>query len=252
MSPHKAEDEEFTMIVPIEIDEGAMEYLNANPLLRPGLNFIALFGNWEFYFNGTLVDSQMFLDHAGQISKGKNRFWYHNSIPIDRSLVIPGTNILTMRIIGDPTSMYTGNLFFPSYFDDYSLIQKRQNKLWFMMVYSILGFAGIYCLFIFFSVRSIVLKSTSERYYLYFGIYSLLMYIHNIFIFGLIRIESFDIASNIPLMLLIAMPANAFYGMFIENIGRGKTTLVTKLYLCITITFNLIMLFSSSIQFTED
>jgi signal transduction histidine kinase/DNA-binding response OmpR family regulator len=252
LSPHKAPDEEFTLIVPIEIDDKAMEYLNENPLLRPGLYFIALFGNWEFYFNGTLIDSQMFLDHTGQIGKGKNRYWYHNSFPFDRSLIIPGTNILTMRIIGDPTVVFTGNLFFPSYFDDYSLIQKRQgNSLW-TIICSILGFAGIYCLFIFFSVRIFTSRSAQERYYLYFGINSLFMCIFNIFTYGLIRTENFDITSNVSIMLLITMTANVFYGMFVENLGRGRTTLVTKIYLCMTIVFCLIMLPASSIQFTEE
>jgi hypothetical protein len=45
------------------------------------------------------------------------------------------------------------------------------------------------------------------------------------------------------------MPSIAFLGMFIENISKGKVTIISKIYLGLTIASNLSMHPASSEQF---
>ena len=62
MYPWGWPDEEFTIIIPVEMDNDALSFLNDNPLVMPGLYFNILGENWEIYFNGALVNSQWYPD----------------------------------------------------------------------------------------------------------------------------------------------------------------------------------------------
>ncbi|MDR1870050.1 MAG: response regulator [Treponema sp.] len=247
LSPGKMPDEEFTIAIPLEMGDEALAFLRGNPLARPGLLFGILAQNWEIYFNGTLVDSQMHLDDKGQITK--RRLWWNNCIPMDRSLIVPGTNILTLRIIGDPAYSATGLPMIPNYLDDYSLIQQRQHTVLWTIISAIMAFSGIYCLFLFLSVRN-----RREVFYLFFSIYSFLNCLHTVFFQGIIKIDlaSSDVASSTPLMYALSWLSTTALCMFIESIGRGKVTRITRIYLALTAVVLLGMSFASSMQFVEE
>ena len=247
LSPGKMPDEEFTIAIPLEMGDEALAFLRGNPLARPGLLFGILAQNWEIYFNGTLVDSQMYLDDNGQITK--RRLWWNNCIPMDRSLIVPGTNILTLRIIGDPAYSATGLPMIPNYLDDYSLIQQRQHTVLWTIISAIMAFSGIYCLFLFLSVRN-----RREVFYLFFSIYSFLNCLHTVFFQGIIKIDlaSSDVASATPLMYALSWLSTTALCMFIESIGRGKITKITRIYLALTAVVLLGMIVAPSMQFVEE
>jgi signal transduction histidine kinase/response regulator of citrate/malate metabolism len=242
LSPGKMPDEEFTIAIPVEMGNEALAFLRDNPLARPGLLFGILAQNWEIYFNGTLVDSQLYLDDKGQITK--RRLWWNNGIPMDRSLIVEGTNVLTLRIIGDPAYSATGLPMIPNYLDDYSLIQQRQHTVLWTIISAIMAFSGIYCLFLFLSVRN-----RREVFYLYFSIYSFLNCLHTVFFQGIARI---GLASSTPLMYALSWLSTTALCMFIESIGRGKITKITRIYLALTAVVLLGMSFAPSMQFVEE
>jgi hypothetical protein len=69
----------------------------------------------------------MYLDETGQITK--NRTLRDVSFPLYRALIREGTNILAIRILGDPAYDVTGLYYTkPYYLDDYKIIETRQHK----------------------------------------------------------------------------------------------------------------------------
>jgi len=248
LSPRKMPDEEFNIVIPLEIDEKALAYLDDNPLVRPGLFFGLLAQNWEIYFNGTLVDSQMYLNDKGQITK--HRLWWSNCIPMDRNLIVPGTNILSLRIIGDPSFTATGLPMPPNYLDDYSLIQKRQHTVLWTIICAIMAFSGIYYLTLFLSIKN----KRDVFFYLFFSIYSFLNCFHTAFFQGItvIDLPMFDIASFSPLMYALSWLSVSMLGMFVESIGRGKITKISRIYLALNAAVFLAMIPASSLQFAEE
>jgi len=248
LSPRKIPDEEFTIVIPLEIDNEAITFLNDNPLVRPGLFFGILAQNWEIFFNGTLVDSQIHLDDKGQITK--HRLWWSNCIPMDRNLIVPGTNILSLRIIGDPSYRAVGLPMPPNYLDDYSLIQKRQHTVLWTIICAIMAFSGIYYLTLFLSIKN----KRDVYFYLFFSIYSFLNCFHTAFFRGIVTIDlpTFDIASFSPLMYAFSWLPLSMLGMFVENIGRGKVTKISRVYLALNIVVFLAMIPASSMQFVEE
>jgi len=245
LSPFRIADEEFTITIPVNIDDEAISYINDNPLLRPGLHFSFLGMNWEIYFNGTLVDSQIHLNDTGKITK--NRLWMNHYIPLNANLIIPGINILSMRIIGDPTYYSTGIPIMPNYLDDTSLIQKRQSKGMWIAVSTIYAFAGIYFLFLFIAIRK-----KRQMFYLYYAVLSLLNCFHIVLLYGIFRgINGIDDLGSTLVTLAFVLLASPFSGMFIESIGRGKVTRISKIYLAVTAAVILIMI-PGSWQFRQE
>ena len=59
ISPGKGTAEEFTIIIPVEMDSKAISFLNDNPSVIPGILFKGIGENWEIYFNGTLMLSEI-------------------------------------------------------------------------------------------------------------------------------------------------------------------------------------------------
>jgi hypothetical protein len=137
LSPKRIDAREYTIIIPVELDDTAMSYLDTHPALIPGIFIDCIGENWEIFFNGILACSEM---HS-------NRTWRSVYFPIDRTLIVSGINILALRIIGDPTHVKTGLRYnAPNYMEDYSVIERRQNKLPHSLLCGIFGFTGIYYL----------------------------------------------------------------------------------------------------------
>jgi hypothetical protein len=169
LSPWGRDIEEFTIIIPIEMDNEAITYLNDHPMVIPGIYFSIIGDNWQIFYNGTLMRSEIHLDENGKMLE--QRLWRDVYFPIDRSLVVSGTNILALRIVGDPTYAGTG-LYYdsPHYMYDYRIIERRQHNYLLFILFGVFGFSGVYTLLLFLSLRD-----RRQIFYLFFSIFSLLL-----------------------------------------------------------------------------
>ncbi|MDR2952387.1 MAG: response regulator [Treponema sp.] len=238
LSPFGIPAEEFSITILIDMDSAAMEFLNENISVVSGFFFAGIGENWEVYFNGRLIVSEMHLDDTGQITK--RRTWRDVYFPIDSSLVLPGTNILALRIVGDPTYRGTGLYYSgaPIYMEDYGVIEGRRFNLLHIILCGIFAFTGIYYLLLFFSI-----KKRTEIFNLYFSIFSILLCMYNISLEGMVNIliPNSDISVRLEYgSLSLAIP---MLGMFIESLGMGKTTRISRVYLVLCLSIFLTQTF---------
>ena len=226
LSPWGKDAQEFTINILLEMDSKAIAFLDGSLSIVPGLFFAGIGENWEIFFNGKLVRSEMHLDEKGRIKE--RRSWYNVYFPLDSSLVVPGTNILTLRILGDPTYTGTG-LFFqkaPVFLDDYRIIQGRQFNLLKIVLCAIFAFTGIYYLTLYLSI-----KKKTEVFNLFFGIFSILLFIYIVsgqeWVYSLI--PNSDITTRLEYgSLMLAIPV---FGIFFETLGMRKISKVSLWYL---------------------
>jgi len=244
LSPWGKDAQEFTINIIIELDNTALEFLNNDLSVLPGMFFAYIGENWEIFFNGKLVRSEVHLKD-GRITEG--RTWRDVYFPLDKSLPVLGANVLSLRIIGDPTYNSTGLYYTtPYYLDDYSVIEKRQHNLLLVVLFGIAGFTGIYYLMIFLSVRR-----KQEIINLYYGIFAILICVYSITRTGLVNflIPNSIISIRLEYISLYMMaPALLF---FFEAIGRGKTTIITRIYAVFCALLNLSQFFFCS-QYSID
>jgi signal transduction histidine kinase/CheY-like chemotaxis protein len=238
LSPWGNDDEEFTIVFLLEMDSTDMAYINGIISVIPGIYFAGIGESWEVYFNGKLILSEMYLSETGRIRE--RRTWNEVSFPVDGSFVLSGTNILALRILGDPTYRGTGLYYSsaPIYMDNYRNIESRRFDYLYIFLCGLFAFTGLYFLMLFFSI-----KKKAEIFYLYFGIFSILICVYIVSLQGLINslISNSDISRRLEFgSLILAIP---IFGMFLEALGRGKTTKISRSYmacsffLCLTQTF---------------
>jgi len=239
LSPWGKDTEEFTIIILLEMDSTAMAFLDGNTSVVPGFFFAGIGESWEVYFNGKLILSEMHLDEKGRIKE--RRTWNDVSFPVDGALFRPGTNILALRILGDPTYRGTGLDYSsaPVYMDDYRNIESGRFDYLYTFLCGFFAFTGIYYLMLFFSV-----KKRTEVFNLYFGIFSILIGVYIVSLQALINtlIPNSDISKRLGFgSVMLAIP---IFGMFLEALGRkGETTKISRGYLafsfflCLTQTF---------------
>jgi hypothetical protein len=236
-TPRRGAVEEFTIIIPFEIGPQAMAYLEDGKIV-PGFFFASLGENWEVYLNSILVRSEMYLDENGQIIS--HRWWRNVYFPIDESLITLGTNILALRIVGDPTLGSTGLQTRTYYLDDFRLIRNSQGGFFQLILAGIIGFNGVYYLLQFLQVRK-----KQELFYLYFAVFSIMLCVYAIMRSIMIDfiIPNSAIARGLGFVSLAY--SVVFFCMFVEAIGKGKLTLVTKIYLafCTALIFLQIFIF---------
>ena len=244
-SPWGMEAEEFTIVIPIEMDSRAISFLDANPNVFPGVYFAGIGENWEIYFNGTKILSEIHQDENGKIQG--NRTWRNVSFPLANTLIVPGANILALRIIGDPSYNATGLSFrSPHYMDDYRIIEGRKSDYYLVILCFIAAYIGMNYLILFLSI-----KNRREIFNLYFSFFSILLCIHiftrHILVYSLIPDSDISIRLEYgSLMLLVPM-----FGFFLETLGREKTTYVSKIYLAFSLLLVIAQVFFSA-QFGED
>jgi len=226
LSPWGKEAEEFTIVFLLEMDSTAMAFINGIVSVIPGIYFAGIGESWEVYFNGKLILSEMHLDKTGRIRE--RRTWNDVSFPVDGSFFLPGTNILALRIMGDPTYRGTGLYYSsaPIYMDNYRNIESGRFDYLYIFLYGFFAFTGIYYLMLFFSVN----KKT-EVFNLYFGIFSILLCVYNASLHGMINslIPNSDISKRLEFgSMMLAIPV---FGMFLEALGREKTTKISRGYM---------------------
>ena len=225
LSPWGNDAEEFTIIIPVELDRAALAYLEGNMQAggpkSPGIYLGYIGENWEVYFNGELVQREMHLNESGQITSRRN--WRDVHFPLDASLLNSGTNILAFRILGDPALGLTGLYYAsPYYLDDYNLIKGRNWNILEMVLCGIFGYTGLYYLIIFLSVRK-----KQELYNLYYSIFSILLCVYTFTRIGTVNtlIPNSDISIRMEFTALFMMVP--MLSLFIEHFGRQRITKVT-------------------------
>jgi|GEM_PF-1488288 len=240
-TPRKNRAEEFTIIIPVEFNSGAIAYLNegarSDILHTAGVYFEGIGENWEIYFNGNLIRSEMYLDEAGRIVS--QRFWRDLYFPIDKEDIVPGTNILALRILGDPAFESTGLRSRVHYIDDYRNIVGQQRNFYQIVQCAIFVFSALMFLLIFFYV-----KSRQEIYYLWFSIFSLMLCVYTVMRHG--TINAFipnSYASRLVEYLSLMLVIIAF-STFVEISLRGKITIFIKAYyiFCALLAFTQILI----------
>jgi len=226
LSPWGEDDQEFTIVFLLEMDSAAMSYINGIVSVIPGFYFAGIGESWEVYFNGKLILSEMYLDKTGKIRE--HRTWNDVSFPVDGSFVLPGINILAVRILGDPTCKGTGLYYSsaPIYMDNYKNIDSGRVDYLYIFLCGFFAFTGIYYLMLFFSV-----KKKTEIFNLYFGIFSILLCVYIVSLQGLINslIPNSNISKRMEFgSMMMAIP---IFGLFLEALGRkGESTKISRGY----------------------
>jgi signal transduction histidine kinase len=228
LSPFGKPAEEFTIAFVMELDDEDMAFINGDIIVRPGFFFAGIGENWEFFLNGKPVYSQMHLDENGRIKE--QRTWREIHFPVDSSLFVSGTNILALRIVGDPTFSATGPFYntAPIYMDDYRIIEKRQHNFLLLILGGFCISAGVYYLLLFFSIKS---DGRKEIFNLFFGIFSMLLCIYSITRNGMVNYiipNSFLIIRLEYFSLILLIP---FFGLFIETFLKGRITKISWVYM---------------------
>jgi len=237
LSPYGKPAEEFTIAILIEVDGDTLDYIKSNPEKNPGMYLGYIGENWEIYFNKTLVRAEMHLDETGQITSRRN--WRGVYFPIDNSLFIAGTNVLALRIIGDPALGVTGLYYTaPYYIDSYRTIDGQQRYILTLALFGVFCFIGIYYLIIFLSVRK-----RQEIYNLYYSIFSFLISIYSLMRYGIVNylIPNSDISIRLEFFALFLMVP--VLGLFIEEMVWRKTTKITWAVLSVYFIFSVTQAF---------
>ena len=239
LSPWANKAEEFTILIPVEMDSRAMAFLDSDVAVFPGI-FLGYIGeNWEIYLNGKLLRSEMHLDDTGQIKS--RRTWRDVYFPLDSSLLVQGTNFLALRILGDPAHGATG-LYYraPYYLDDYSVIQRQHRNLFIILLSGIFGFTGFYHLALFLSVRK-----KQEINNLYYCIFSFLLCVYSVARNGegIINhlVPNSDISLRLEYFALFMMVP--FYGLLLESLVWKKISKISIAFLAYSLLLGIIQIF---------
>ena len=236
-SPFGKPEEEFTIVIQIEMDNDAIIYMDNNPSIMPGIFFAFLGENWEVYLNGSLVRSELHLDKAGLITQGRS--WRDVHFPVNKNLFVLGTNILTLRIVGDPAYGCTGLYYtMPYYIDGYQVILQNHQSYFRYLFSGIFAFTGIYYLLIFLAIRK-----KEELYNLYYSLFSLGLSIHYLMQDGSVRyiFPNSDIGIAVEYCALLI--TTSVLTVFIEKMGRQRVTKATWCFLGIALYFAFTQIF---------
>jgi serine phosphatase RsbU (regulator of sigma subunit) len=187
-----------------------------------GVYFANIGENWSVYLNGHLLREEIHLDGNGRITD----YRHHREvlIPIDPRFFREGNNILTVRIVGDPTNIDSGfhrsTPFIIDDLDRLSALKSEQTELILVFIYL---FVGLYHLFLF-------LRRTSEKYNFYYSAFSVMLFIYLVSrtsaVYAVIpdstilhRIEYCSLYTLIPL-----------FGAFADLLIAGRYSAITKIF----------------------
>jgi signal transduction histidine kinase len=163
--PGRRRIEEYTLLIPFEIEKGKIAplYDNNNPV-SPGLYLAGIGENWEIYLNGNVIARQLHVNARGDITSFRSKRGV--SIPFDRRFLKEGKNFLVMRILGAPDSEHAG-LFYtsPYYIGDFTRMANRGESLQTIALCAVYIFLGGYHTLLYFLRRT-------ERSNLLYGLFS--------------------------------------------------------------------------------
>jgi signal transduction histidine kinase/ActR/RegA family two-component response regulator len=167
LSTKKRKVEDFTVLIPFEMNSGQIDALYGDNPVAPGMYLAGIGENWEIYINGEAIAKQQYLNAEGEISLFRSERGV--SIPFDKRFLNEGKNILLIHIIGVRSSSYTG-LFYtsPYYIGDYSKISIAGGSFSAIALCTVYIFLGLYHMLLYF------LRKT-DGYNLLFGLFSNLL-----------------------------------------------------------------------------
>jgi signal transduction histidine kinase/DNA-binding response OmpR family regulator/HPt (histidine-containing phosphotransfer) domain-containing protein len=222
LSPLREKPEEYTLLIPFTVGPEQLENLNGTKPFQPGIFLAALGENWEIFFNGRPVKSEVRLDGEGRIKSGRS--WRYLAFPLDGSLFVPGTNILAFRIIGTPHSDATGLWYkSPYYIDEYETIKSEHDESSETAICAVYIFIGLYHLLLF-------INRPKDRYNLSYCFFSILLGIYFLLRSSVVYriIPNTDITFRLEyasLFMVIPMLA-----VFLEQFNFGKTIKVSRFF----------------------
>lgn len=157
--------ENFTFVTAFSASEKDLAYGNLW-----GIFFANIAENWAVYLNDRLLKSEIYVDDRGDIIR--YRHLREVLIPVDPRLLKPGRNILAIRIIADPTNIDSGfHRSNPFIIDRLDLLEKARSEQLDLILIFLYLFSGLYHLFFF-------MKRTDERYNLFYGAFSVMLFVY--------------------------------------------------------------------------
>jgi signal transduction histidine kinase/CheY-like chemotaxis protein/HPt (histidine-containing phosphotransfer) domain-containing protein len=222
LSPWAERDREYTILIPFTLTEEQFALTAANSDFSPGLYLASLGENWEIFLNGSTIKSEVHLDAEGQIRS--HRSWRSIFFQFDKSLLVPGSNTLALRIIGGPDNSSTGMFYTaPYYIGEYDHIAQNSDESVVLILCGFYIFMGVYHLLLFFG-------RLKERYNLYYSILSVLIGIYLLLRTGVVHKFipdsniTFRIEYGIFIMLIPILAA------FLEDLNFKKVRPAVKIY----------------------
>ncbi|TGK19970.1 adenylate/guanylate cyclase domain-containing protein [Leptospira fluminis] len=217
---------EFTLETRFRLEEDPKQSSFTEPI---SLFLNSIGENWEIFLNGHLLKSEVHVSSEGRIVQ--RRTVRELRLTVDSSLLKQGSNTLVFRLLGDAPAVPLPELLAPKnpdlgfYVDgEYSLstgfdFTREAGILLNLSLNTIYVFFGLYHLLIF-------SKRSSDKYNLYFGIFSIFMALYSLsrssLSFEVIsdtaiitRIEYGSVALLAPLFLLFLH--DYFYGRAFPN-----------------------------------
>ncbi len=208
---------DFTFVTSFSLSEADLA-----PGKYLGMLFDNIGENWAVYVNGHLLKSEIHLDAGGGIAA--YRHWRDVLVPIDPRYLVEGRNVAAIRIIADPTNLDGGfHRSTPFVIDDLDELERHRSERATLVLIFLYLFFGFYHLFLF-AIRP------AEKSYLYYGIFSALL-----FVYLLSRTHSiYDFVADSTLLhrveycsLYMLLPA---FGAFIDSLLIGRIGRVTKAF----------------------
>jgi signal transduction histidine kinase/CheY-like chemotaxis protein len=232
LSPFREQVREYTMLIPFTVSPEQFEIINGKEPLQPGIFLAALGNNWEIFFNGKLIKSEIHLDKDGQIRSGRR--WRYISLPLDRAFFVPGTNILTFRVLGMPNDNTTGLWYErPYYIGDYETIRKSHDEFLVLLICGAYFLVGFYHFLIF-------LNRPKNRDNLYYCFFSILLTVYFMMRTATIYriIPNSDITIRIEFISLYLLAP--LISTFLEHLSFGKTLIINRIFTGISFFFAVI------------
>ncbi|MDR2748005.1 MAG: response regulator [Treponema sp.] len=229
LSPVREKYREYTMVIPFTLSPEQAEILAGGKPFQPGLFLVTLGDNWEIFFNGRPVRSELHLGEDGYIKSG--RAWRYISLPLDRSLFVPGVNTLSFRIIGAPNSDITGLWYKgPYYIGNYETIRKDHAEFPGMAAIGMYIFVGLYHFLLF-------LNRPKDRYNLYYCFFSVLLgfyfFVRSNAIYDVI--PNSNITFRLEYMSLYLLASSVSF--FLEHLSFRKTVFFSRICGIVSLCF---------------
>ncbi|GHV70669.1 hypothetical protein AGMMS49928_19320 [Spirochaetia bacterium] len=214
--------EEFTFLIPFYLDSAWMDAFDQSSMTFPNIFLGGIGDNWEIFFNGQLVLSQVHLDGEGQILQ--HRSWRNLLVPLHKGSFREAENYLGFRIIGSASYENTGLFYASPYFiDDFRIIERQTANQASLICSTVYVFVGLYYLLLFIMRRQ-------ARYNLYYSLFSIA-----VSIYFLCRHPSiYEVFSDSVVVFrieYISLYTLVFLlGTFFEELNGQRITPVTKIY----------------------
>jgi signal transduction histidine kinase/CheY-like chemotaxis protein len=163
--------DDFTLYIPFELSREKIDlFYSKDQSLTPGLFFAGIGDNWEIYVNGESVERQVYLNEDNVITS--HRAQRSVALPLDKRLLVEGTNTLVIHIIGPSSSSITGLYYTsPYYLGNFATISSRREDFLTIALCTAYIVLSLYHVLLYFMRRE-------ERSNLLYGMFSALAAIY--------------------------------------------------------------------------